>query len=239
MEFSDAALNGTKALGPALKVTGDNRSEAFQAFQEKAKGERIILRHAQITNIVGKSKGEKRQWIAKIIGYQAITDFRNAVQSARNALQSDPNYGTAKQLAQTAQSELFRLAQRVIATWEDLFAKVNELIAPYALGFTVADKASYESAVKALVEKVSDPDSAKKKTRLDQLKIECEAFAAKAEMLLHAKDAFGGAYDTLAGDREAVTQLNIGKFLGAGKQVIEGGHYTAQSCPFCLSPYDL
>lgn len=79
VEFSDHALGGTKSLSADLRVASDNRSAAFQAFQEKVKDERVILRHNQITNIVGKSKGEKRQWIARIIGYQAITDFRNAV----------------------------------------------------------------------------------------------------------------------------------------------------------------
>lgn len=239
VEFSDAALNGTKGLGADLRAIGDNRSTAFQAFLEKAKGERIILRHAQITNVVGKSKGEKRKWIAGIIGYQAITEFRNAVQSARNALQSDPSYKTAQQLAENAQSEMFKIAQRVIASREDLFAKVNELVAPYDLGITISDKASYEQAVKALNEKISHPDSAKKKIRLDQLAKECESFSGKADALLAAMEAFLVPYNKLAGDKVAVSQLNIGKFLTTGQQVIESGAHSAQSCPFCLSPYDL
>jgi DNA repair exonuclease SbcCD ATPase subunit len=239
VEFSEPALNGIKALGPDLRATPDKRPPSFQTFQEKAKGERIILRHAQITSIVGKPKGEKRKWIAGIIGYQAITEFRNAVQSARNALQGDSNYSTARQLAENAQSEMFKIAQRVIASRKDLFVKVNELVAPYKLGITITDKATYEQAVKALNEKISHPDFAKKKIRLDQLAKDCAGLAAKISALLSAKGSFLGFYNKLAGDRVAVSQLNIGRFLSVGRQVIESGAHTAPNCPFCLTPYEL
>lgn len=239
VEFSDHALGGTKSLRADLRVATDNRSAAFQAFQEKVKDERVILRHNQITNIVGKSKGEKRQWIARIIGYQAITDFRNSIQSARNALQADPNYKAARQLADTAQSELFRLANRVIASREDLFAKANAIIAPYDLGFTVTDKPSYEQAVKALSERISQPDFAKLKIRLGELKAACHSFAQLVEQVSGARDAFLEFYNRLAADRVAVSELRIGKFLGVGRQVISSGAHAEQSCPFCLTAYDL
>ena len=70
LEFSDADLNSSKTLGPNLKTATDNNSAGFKSFLEKAATERIFLRNAQITNIVAKTKGEKREWIAKIIGYR-------------------------------------------------------------------------------------------------------------------------------------------------------------------------
>jgi hypothetical protein len=65
LEFSDADLNSSKTLGPNLKTATDNNSAGFKSFLEKAATERIFLRNAQITNIVAKTKGEKREWIAK------------------------------------------------------------------------------------------------------------------------------------------------------------------------------
>jgi hypothetical protein len=70
LEFSDADLNSSKTLGPNLKTATNNNSVGFKSFLEKAATERIFLRNAQITNIVAKTKGEKREWIAKIIGYR-------------------------------------------------------------------------------------------------------------------------------------------------------------------------
>jgi recombinational DNA repair ATPase RecF len=239
VEFSNPALGATKNLGADLRVTCDNRSAGFQAFQEKIKSERVILRHNEITNIVGKSKGEKRQWIARIIGYQEITDFRNAVQSARNALQGDPNYKAARQLADNAQSELFRLAKHVIESPESLFAKVNAVIAPFDLGFTVSDKPSFEHAIKALSDRISAPEFAKLKIQLGEIKGGCEAIVPLMMQLAAARDAFIGAYSQLSANRAAVRQLSIGKFLGTGRQLIASGTHAEQSCPFCLTPYDL
>jgi hypothetical protein len=131
LEFSDAALNCSKTLGPNLRTATNNNSVGFKTFLEKAATERIFLRNAQITNVVAKTKGEKREWIAKIIGYQAITDFRGAIQSTFNALQKDPAYRTAKQLADNAQNELFKLAGGIIASETGLFDKATALVKPY------------------------------------------------------------------------------------------------------------
>ena len=239
IEFSDAGLNGTKTLGPDLKTATDNKSAAFKSFLEKAATERIFLRQAQITNIVAKSKGEKREWIEKIIGYQAIADFRSAIQSTFNALGKDVAYSTAKQLAENAQNELFKLAGGIIASEKDLFAKANELIKPYELDITISDRSTYQKALNELGGKISQSERAKIKFRLDQLKNECDAFVDNLGALLNAKDAFIGPYTELAEDKSAVSQLNIGEFLTAGKAVIEAGHFTEQQCPFCLTPYEL
>jgi hypothetical protein len=209
------------------------------SFLEKAATERIFLRHAQITNTVAKRKGEKREWIAKIIGYQAITDFRGAIQSTFNALQREPAYGTAKQLADNAQNDLFKLAGGIIASENELFDKAKELIKPYGLTVTISDRATYQHALEQLVGKISQPEGAKIKLRLHQMKKECDACSGGVTTLMGAMDAFAGPYNDLAEDKSAVSQVNIGQFLAAGQTVIEDGHFSEQQCPFCLTPYKL
>ncbi len=239
LEFSDAGLNGNKTLGPDLKTAAANKSAAFKSFLEKVATERIFLRHAQITNIVAKRKGEKREWIAKIIGYQAITDFRGAIQSTFNALQRDPSYGAAKQLADNAQNELFKIASGIIASEHELFDKANELIKPYGLAVTISDRLTYREALQQLGGKISQPEGAKIKFRLEQMRKECDAFSGSVTTLLSVMDAFVLPYNELTEDKSAVSQLNIGQFLTAGQTVIEAGHFSEQRCPFCLTPYEL
>jgi DNA repair exonuclease SbcCD ATPase subunit len=239
IEFSDSQLNGIKTLAPDLKTATSNTSAAFKLFLEKAAAERIFLRHTQITNIVAKTKGEKREWIAKIIGYQAITDFRSHIQSTLNALQRDAAYTTAKHVADNAQNELFQLVGGIIASEKDVFAKANELIKPYGLDTTISNRSTYQEALAELRSRISHPEDAKIKIRLDELKKKCDAFVDQVGAVLNAKDAFVDPYNELAKDKSAVSQLNIGQFLKAGKAVIEAGHFTDQQCPLCLTPYDL
>ena len=159
---------------------------------DKAAGERIFLRHAQITNIVGKSKGEKREWIAKIIGYKSITGFRTAIQSTFNALQKEAAYTTAKHLAQNGENALFKLAGSIIATEKDLLSKANEIIRPYKLNVAIADRETYHQALTQLRAKISQPEGAKIKFRLDHLQKHCESLVENAGTLTIAKDAFVG-----------------------------------------------
>jgi len=239
LEFSDAALNCSKTLGPTLRTGTNNNSVGFKSFLEKAATERIFLRNAQITNVVAKTKGEKREWIAKIIGYQAITDFRGAIQSTFNALQKDPAYGTAKQLAENAQNELFKLAGGIIASETGLFDKATALVKPYGVDVTISNRLAYRRALEQLASMLSRPEGAQIKLRLDQMKKECDAFSGGMETLLSKMDAFVGPYNELAEDKIIVSQLNIAQFLTAGQTVIEAGHFSEQQCPFCLTPYDL
>jgi AAA domain len=239
LEFSAAGLNCSKTLGPDLKTAIGNDSAEFKSFLENAANERIFLRQAQITNIVAKRKGEKREWIAKIIGYQAITDFRGAIQSTLNALRGDPAYGTAKHLADNAQNELFKLAGGIIASETELFEKANAILKPSGLEVTISDWSTYRQARQQLARMINQPEGAKIKLRLDQMKKKCDAFSGGVNTLLSAMGAFVGPYNDLAEDRSTVSQLNITRFLTAGRTIIEAGHFSEQQCPFCLTPYEL
>ena len=120
-----------------------------------------------------------------------------------------------------------------------LFDKINELIKPYGLDVTISDRSTYRKARQQLVSMISQPEAAKTKLRLDQMKKECDAFSSGVTTLLSARDAFVGPYNELAEDRSAVSQLNIAQFLTAGHTVIQAGHFSEQKCPFCLTPYEL
>ena len=203
LEFSDPSLNCSKMLGPSLITATDNSSARFNSFLETAATERIFLRHAQITDIVAQRKGEKREWIAKIIGYQAITDFRGAIQSTLNVLRGDRAYEAAKQLAEDAQSELFKFAGVIIASETELFGKANELLTPYGLDVTISDWSTYRQARQQLASMISQPEGAKTKLRLDQIKKECDAFSGGVNTLLSAMDMFVGPYNELAEDKRS------------------------------------
>ena len=94
VEFSESTTN-TKSLTANLSVH-DTQSAGFQDLVEELRKEHLFLRHAQITDFVQSSKGEKRKAIASLIGYDSITDFRNVIQSTLSALQRDRQYTTAK-----------------------------------------------------------------------------------------------------------------------------------------------
>jgi len=239
VEFSDTALNGTKTLSADLKTRTDYTSPKFLSFLERAKAERIFLRHAQITKFIDQTKSKKKEEIASIIGYQDILGFRDAIQGVYNALRKEAAYTTSKHLAEDAKDKLFRLAGAIISTESELFKSALILIKPFSLGITISDQASYDKALDALRNKISRPDRAEKKFRLDRLKGDCEELITNVGSLLGKKDEFLAKYNALAKNKSDVSRLNIEQFLSMGKEVIDGGHFIEDQCPFCLTPYEL
>jgi chromosome segregation ATPase len=109
IEFSDSSTN-TKRLSADLLVADKNLSTAFRDLVQELRKEHLFLRHAQITEFVQSSKGEKRKAIASIIGYDSITDFRSVIQSTLSALQRDDQYTNAKLRVEEEKRRLLRLA---------------------------------------------------------------------------------------------------------------------------------
>ena len=123
------------------------------------------------------------------------------------------HYGAAKHLADNAQNELFKLAGGIIASETKLFDKTTALLKPCGLDVTISHWSTYRQAWQQLVSMISQPEAAKTKLRLDQMKKECDAFSSGVTTLLSARDAFVGPYNELAEDRSTVSQLNIAQFL--------------------------
>jgi hypothetical protein len=235
IEFSDAALNGARTLAPDLKATTNNTSRDFRSFLESMQAERIFLRHAQITKFIDETKSKKKEEIAAIIGYQDILGFRDTIQGAFNTLRRDPAYLTAKQQAENAKNSVFQLAAAIIATEQGLFEKANALIKPFDVGIIISDQNSYDQALKALRGKITRPDRAEKKLRLDQLKKDCDELTKGVGVFGGNWDGFLAKYGELAKNKHAVSQLNIEQFLRQGYKVINDGHFHEQQCPFCLT----
>jgi len=67
-----------------------NRAVEFGIYIARATEERLVLRTASLTEFITKTKGKKREEIAKIIGYEAIEDFRTVIQKTQNSLEKRP-----------------------------------------------------------------------------------------------------------------------------------------------------
>jgi hypothetical protein len=83
---------GTKNLDANLTVTSTTSTIELGTLLAELRQENIVLRHSQIVDFVQQTKSAKRKEIASIIGYDAISDFRNLIQSTSTSLQRDARY---------------------------------------------------------------------------------------------------------------------------------------------------
>ena len=90
-------------------------------------------------------KGEKRQVVAKIIGYDDVTSFRDTIQQTLNALQKESEYVAAKTNIETRRAELLKLGGEIINTKDKLYKVLNTLLRSFDLGTEVTDDESHRT----------------------------------------------------------------------------------------------
>src|SRR5262249_7074437 len=146
---------------PNLSVH-DTPSAGFQDLVEELRKEHLFLRHAQITDFVQSSKGEKRKVIASLIGYDSITDFRDVIQSTLSALQRDRQYTTAKLRVEEDKSKLLRLCGKLLTSPQSLYDQMNDELERAGFELRISDKASYLSAVQELRAKTNQEERIQK-----------------------------------------------------------------------------
>ncbi|OXT02749.1 hypothetical protein B7H23_07715 [Notoacmeibacter marinus] len=239
IQFDGKDQHGTKSLSVDLKTTTSYANDNAGSLVSELKGDNIILRHADIVNFLDRAKGSKREAIAKIIGYEEITQFRSVIQQARNSLQKEGAYTTAKQQSQTLQSNMVEATGQIVPDRAAFLEIAKSVVEPFGLKTSITDEKSYEDALKELRGHGSSADKIKAAERLGQLEKACDALKRDIDQLLKGAEAFAGGFNALAKERENVNQLRLSDFLAKGKAVIDEEIFTDEQCPFCLSPYDL
>ena len=106
LTFNEPDLKICKTLRTDLTTTTVCKTKIVKPYVEQARSERLILRAADMTSFVNKTKAEKRQEVANIVGYDDVLAFRNTIQSTLNALRKEEAYTTAKSLADTRHAKL-------------------------------------------------------------------------------------------------------------------------------------
>jgi RecF/RecN/SMC N terminal domain len=232
VELSDPKLSGSKRLKPDFTVHASETKE-LQDYLNEAASERHILRNADLTTFIRRTKGEKRDVIAKIIGFDEIVAFRNVIQSTRNALQRDPQYLTAKQIVERTKAKLLATTGSILVTRADLYDTANELLKPYQPARTVTDDESYAACVADLSSTIKQQERLEKKLKLDRLKTACKDTAAAIATARESQKTFLPDYQKLVQNKEKLTQLNLEDFLRKGKEVLDLGLAADDTCPLC------
>jgi RecF/RecN/SMC N terminal domain len=238
IEFGEPSFSGSKRIKGDLTVQSSETGD-LREYLKDALAERHILRNADLTTFINKSKGEKRGVIAKIIGFQDVVEFRNVILSTRNALQRDPQYLTAKQMYTQATARLLEVAGGIVGKREQLYETANELLKPYKLTRTISDDESYEACVAELNDKIMAQERFEKKLKLDALKTACKDLTTAITSARESQDRFLSTYAKLVENKGKIAQLNLEDFLRKGQDILTLGFMEENRCPLCGNVIDI
>ena len=118
-----------------------------------------------------------------------------------------------------------------------LYEQMNDDLKKNGFEPTVADRASYQSTVTEIRGKLNQQDRVEAKLLLDDFIKDIEKLNTKLTTL-RARATSLASYNELVTEKNAIAQINLGNFLGAGAKILDSNIGDAK-CPFCLSDYDL
>lgn len=239
VRFDGKDREGKKVLPPNRNTSKKHVNESTRTLVSTLQEDRLILRHSDIAQFIEKTKGQKREAIAEIIGYEEITQFRMAIQQTLNALRKEGAYTGAKQQAEKLQSAMVEAVGQVVADRAAFLEMAKTILAPFELKTTISDDASYEKALEELRSYGSSAEKIKASQRLAQLETACNDLRTDIDKLLRETERFQEQYNALVKERDNVNKLRLSDFLVKGKAVIDSHVITDDQCPFCLSPYPL
>lgn len=238
LEFGDAGLSSAKHLSGMLVSSESNKTSEFKTYKKRAGEERLVLRTADLSNVIDKSKGKKREELAEIIGYGALTDFRGLITAAPTSLQRYDEYIAAKTQQQTAQGKLMKLCGSVLGEEAELYARATKIIAGFGLDAAVTDEATFKNAIQALTARIAKHEKATKRLGLIQASTAAADLIEAVKIAHEAETAFLEPYGRLLANREQVKLLDVEQFLTRGKQVLGHKLTDPDMCPFCGQKVD-
>jgi ABC-type cobalamin/Fe3+-siderophores transport system ATPase subunit len=235
-KFSEAILDGRKTYSSSFVGEFSNKGPELQQYlADIQKGqERLILRNSDLLDFVFSTKTEKRQYLAKIMGFEALDEFRETLSRTQKKLEETPDYVAAKRNAPEYQREIFKLAKANITDPKSLFSAMTRLTAEAGTPCTIEGDESYKDSISELSKKVRDTDKAEKQSALQNSKQKCLSLQAKARETGKAVGNFVDEYQSLLKAEDEIRQIKLEGFLVQGRKIVDEGFTTPDFCPLCL-----
>lgn len=238
LSFNSTLLDSSKTLSPSFFSTFSNQTSEFASYLlEIQKGqERLILRNFDLLSFVTSTKTEKRQYLAKIIGYQALDDFRDVLSRTQTKLEGNADYLAAKRTAPQYQKEIFKIAGDVISTEKELSEAAQRLASAAGVSVSIQDHETYKAAMSTIGKRIGETDKAAKQLQFTEASDNCAHLSDKAERAKAAFNTFVPLYEKLAKSEDEIREIKLEHFLSLGSKTIEDALTPPDSCPLCLQP---
>lgn len=236
--FREGPPEGTRTLSEKLTSKISPVSEPLTNYLRVAQNERLILRHQELTHFVAMSKGDKRRFVAEIIGYDAVVSFRDVVLATLNALKSTHEYTSAKARIENHRAQLLKSAGEILTSDSDYFGCLKGLLSELEVKLEGETDEAVVKAETELSARINQEEKARRKLKLQGLSKKLASLSEELDALTKHRADFTPKYEALIENVEDVQKIRLGDFLRKGREILaEDGD--AKECPLCLNEVDL
>ncbi len=236
VEFSDSKLNCTKVLemnGDKLQSSTSNKSAEFVEYLQSSEQENLILRYSDLVSFVLSTKGEKLRTLSEIIGFGDITKARDVLQKVYRQLSRDIKASNFDNQINNYQSQIIEQLGENITSDKQFLTVIGKLISE--LGIEASLKTLGD--IEGVLEKVKKPDDSgeqKRETFLANLSDRLVNVPVSFDQLEEIYSVYKGRFDGIVQDIGKLKNLELGRLLTAGNDVLTKNVHEEESCPLCL-----
>jgi hypothetical protein len=215
-----------------------NNTDKFRYYVEnEARHDRLYLDQHTILWFLSRTKGEKKEEIAKIVGYEDIVKVKSTISSALHDLERNPRLAELKRNLSYNQGIMTKeIYGESVNKIPDLLIKSKTFLDVFGIKEEINNLAELDRSVEKAFQLLPSQERARERVELETLKTKIRALDDKRN-LSNSIIAWLSSFNKLVEDRENAQNLNLDEFLRQAEKVLVQKP-DEDTCPLCLQPIE-
>ncbi|MDP2924525.1 MAG: hypothetical protein Q8O30_12560 [Candidatus Omnitrophota bacterium] len=232
--FSKKELSASKLFKKDKgKSEWSNKSTEFIDYIEnKSYYDRLYLNQHSILWFLAKPKGQKKDEIAKIIGYEDIVNVRNSIAGALRDLERSTYLSDIRQrIANNDGLMASNIYGDIVNTVDDLFQKSSTLLKKLGYEEKILSLGDLETAIAKAIKLIPNEQKTKDRIELENIKAKVVSLEKKIRISKALTD-WQKRFNELVQNKDVLSKLNLSDFLRNAEKIIKTDS-SLKYCPLC------
>jgi len=237
IDYTETSIDSIKTLHRLGNNTYSNTSAGFKDYIAGSSNENFVLRYHDLKDFVDeKTKAQKLDHFAKLIGFEKVTSTRTLLMQTFNALKDSQEASRMAGKLDEAKRFLSETIGGEVITEDGLLSYVRAHIGSILSDHTLATLDDIPATVKKLDALADISEISRRKSILDALKDQLEKSENILGAFLPSLSSWLDKYRDYLRDAEIIQKESLLKLYSIGKQILSGAEWTEKDrCPLCGS----
>ncbi len=232
--FNKGELNSSKTYDKARnKSRYSNTSSQFTTYLEnEARYDRLYLDQHTILWFLLQSKGQKKEEIAKIVGYEEIIKVKATISATlRNIERHTQLMDAQRKLSQNQGLMTREIYGEAINDIETLFIKSEEMLKIFGIDEKIKNESELDTALQKAFHALPSQKRAQEKIELENMQKRILALDKEKDVSKLLED-WTSKFNALVSDKQNVSNLNLDEFLRQAEKILSTAT-ELKECPLC------
>jgi len=232
--LNKSELNSTKIYDREKMRSGfSNKSQSFLNYiNNEARYDRLYLDQHTILWFLSRTKGQKKEEIAKIVGYEDIVKVKSVLSSSLRDIEKDHRLWDAKKNLEHNRGILTKeIYGEAISDIKNLFTKSQKLLEIFGIKRKIQSVEELDESIQKALQLLPSPERAKERVDLENLKADIIKLGEKLNFISLVSTWITN-FNNLVKDRETVSKLTMDEFLRQAERVLNDNPLI-KVCPLC------